>query len=93
MKPLRFDSKSGACFPNALLLDTEGGPLPLHVISAFLDPKAQSAKEKAIQAAGEEAWAWHTDRPMPDLPHRAISRAQATASGDHPRSNRVAEEQ
>ncbi len=79
MKPLRFDSKSGACFPNALLLDTEGGPFPLHVISAFLDPKEQSAKEKAVLVLGGEAWAWHTDKQMPDLPPRASLRARCGA--------------
>lgn len=55
LKPLRFDAKSGACFPNASLLDTEGGPFPLHLVSVFLDSKEQRGKEKAVQAAGADA--------------------------------------
>jgi hypothetical protein len=90
LKPLRFDAKSGACFPNALLLDTEGGPFPLHVVSAFLDPKEQSAKEKAVQAAGDDAWVWRTDQALPALPPRAGSRT-ALAGSDAARAQRVSE--
>jgi hypothetical protein len=90
LKPLRFDAKSGACFPNALLLDTEGGPFPLHVMSAFLDPKEQGAKEKAVLAAGEGAWVWRTDQDLPELPPRASPRAASPAT-EGMRAQRVPE--
>ena len=34
MKPLRYDARSAASFPNVLLLDTGAKPTPLHVVSA-----------------------------------------------------------
>ena len=90
LKPLRFDAKSGACFPNALLLDTETGPFPLHVMSAFLDPKEQSAKEKAVLAAGGDAWVWRTDQALPALPPRAGVRTPSAGS-DPTRGQRIPE--
>ena len=68
VKPLRYDARSAAPFPNALLLDTGASPTPLHVVSALMDPRDRSAKEKAIKAHGTDLWVWHTDRPMPPLP-------------------------
>ncbi len=73
VKPLRYDARSGAVFPNALLLDTGARPVPLHVASAFMDPKERAAKEKAIASGKPEAWVWWTDQPMPAFPagHRS----------------------
>jgi hypothetical protein len=68
VKPLRYDARSGAAFPNALLLDTGARPVPLHVASAFMDPKERAAKEKAIASGKPEAWVWWTDQPMPAFP-------------------------
>lgn len=67
VKPLRYDAWSAATFPNALLLDAGPAPVPLHVLSAFMDPRERAAKEKAIAGAGENAWVWSTDQAMPDL--------------------------
>jgi hypothetical protein len=74
LKPLRFDAKNAAAFPNALLLDTDGGPFPLHVVSAFLDPKERCAKEKVVRGLGQAAWVWQTDKAMPALPMRSVPR-------------------
>ncbi|TXT28013.1 MAG: hypothetical protein FD131_3393 [Rhodocyclaceae bacterium] len=74
VKPLRYDARSAAIFPNALLLDTGSAPMPLHVFSAFMDPKERTAKEKAIAAAGQNAWVWLTDHPMPSLKSAADPR-------------------
>jgi hypothetical protein len=68
VKPLRYDARSGAAFPNALLLDAGPAPIPLHVVSAFMDPKERAAKEKAIASGKLEAWVWWTDQPMPAFP-------------------------
>jgi len=65
VKPLRYDARSAAAFPNALLLDAGPTPVPLHVVSSFMDPKDRVAKEKAIAANRQDGWVWWTDRPMP----------------------------
>ena len=67
VKPLRYDAWSAATFPNALLLDAGPAPVPLHVLSAFMDPRERAAKEKAIAGAGENAWVWSTEQAMPAL--------------------------
>lgn len=68
VKPLRYDARSGAVFPNALLLDTGPAPMQLHVVSAFMDAKERVAKEKAIASGKLDAWVWWTDQPMPAFP-------------------------
>lgn len=65
VKPLRYDAKHAASFPNALLLDAGAVPIPLHVVSAFLDPKEQAAKALALKNGDEKPWIWHTNEPMP----------------------------
>lgn len=45
-------------------------PVPLHILSAFMDTKERAAKEKAIAATKEQTWAWWTDQPLPQLPTR-----------------------
>jgi Protein of unknown function (DUF1173) len=71
MKPLRYDARSVAPFPNVLLLDMGAKPVPLHVVSALMDPHDQVAKEKVLKAQGDTAWVWHTDKSMPQLPEAA----------------------
>lgn len=74
VKPLRYDARNGTAFPNALLLDTGPAPMPLHVVSAFMDPKERAAKEKAISTGKRDAWVWWTDQPMPAFPAGAPER-------------------
>ena len=80
LKPLKYDAKVGAAFPNALLLDCGGTPTPLHVVSAFADVKERAAKERAVTAAGAEAWVWHTDKAMVELPERTRGKQGASAA-------------
>lgn len=68
LKPLKFDAKSAAPFPNVLLLDVGPAPLPLHVDSPFLAAKERALKEKAVSGLGQGAWVWRTDAALPDLP-------------------------
>lgn len=68
LKPLRFDSTNGASFPNALLLDTEGEPVPLHILSPFVSPGERQVKERTVQDLGARAWVWDMEREMPPLP-------------------------
>lgn len=65
VKPLRYDARSATAFPNALLLDAGPAPVPLHVVSAFMDPKERAAKEKTVAACKDDAWVWRTEQPMP----------------------------
>jgi Protein of unknown function (DUF1173) len=84
MKPLRYDARSAASFPNVLLLDTGAKPTPLHVVSASLDPQDRAAKEKALKAQGDAAWVWDTGKKMPQLPEavrlKTYERRERTAS-------------
>jgi hypothetical protein len=68
IKPLKFDAKAAAGFPNVLLLDAGTQPVPLHVSA-----KDRAVKEKVLRNLGESAWAWHTDREMPELPEKVKS--------------------
>jgi hypothetical protein len=68
VKPLRYDAPTSGAFPNALLLDMGPKPVPLHVVSAFMAPKARAEKEHVISKLGVGAWVWTTDQPMPLLP-------------------------
>ena len=65
IKPLRYDARNADAFPNALLLDAGPVPVPLHVVSTFMEPKARAVKEKAISSNNPSIWAWWTDQPMP----------------------------
>ena len=69
MKPLRYDAKSAAAFPNVLLLDSGKVPLPLHAVSPFADAKERSIKQKSL-AGSPSAWVWRIDQNMPPLPQR-----------------------
>ncbi|MET3135197.1 hypothetical protein AAKU55_005505 [Oxalobacteraceae bacterium GrIS 1.11] len=68
IKPLRYDAKSAAQFPNALLLDAGETPVALHVLSGFMEPKDRGIKEKVLKSGDETSWVWITDSPMPALP-------------------------
>jgi hypothetical protein len=71
MKPLRYDARSMAAYPNVLLLDTGARPTPLHVVSTLMDLRDRAAKEKALKTQAADAWVWHTDKKMPLLPGAA----------------------
>lgn len=73
-KPLRYDAPTAGAFPNALLLDMGLKPVPLHVVSAFMAPRALVDKEQAISKLGDGAWVWSTDQPMPALPEFVAGR-------------------
>lgn len=72
LKPLRYDAKAAATFPNALLLDCGAAPVPLHLTSEFMSPKDRALKEKAIHAdAKANAWHWYSALPLPPFPPKA----------------------
>ena len=73
VKPLRYDAKSAAAFPNVLLLDVGEAPVPLHVVSTFMDPKEQAVKVSALKACDPAVWGWQTSESMPAFPVRERS--------------------
>ena len=73
MKPLKYDARSAAAFPNALLLDCESGPIPLHAVSAFADAKEKALKVRAL-ALPKPHWVWNTETEVPLLPAHCKSR-------------------
>lgn len=81
MKPLRYDTRSVAPFANALLLDAGDAPIPLHVLSGFMEPKERTAKEKTVKANGDGCWVWHTDKAMPELPVARCKTGSRTFTG------------
>lgn len=82
VKPLRYDARTVAIFPNVLLLDCGGSPVPLHVISPFAEAKEMALKQRAILASGATNWVWHTDKEMPPLPPRAGRIAGRSVAND-----------
>jgi hypothetical protein len=87
MKPLRYDARSAAAFPNVLLLDTGAKPTPLHVVSALMEPPDRAAKEKAVKAQRDMVWVWDTGKSTPPLPEAAKFIASArSAHTAHPRN-------
>jgi len=70
IKPLRYHAGSAAPFANAPLLDIGQQPVPLQVLSAFMEAKERAAKGKAVAATKEARWPWRTDQPLPQLPAR-----------------------
>ncbi len=72
LKPLRFESKQGATFPNAVLLDTGDAETPLDIVTPFMIDRDRALKQQALakRAAG---WTWdmQTQQEPPPLP-RAI---------------------
>lgn len=68
VKPLQYDAKSAAAFPNALLLDAGEAPVALHVLSGFMELKERAIKEKSLKSDDVTQWVWSTNQPMPTLP-------------------------
>ena len=81
-KPLKYDAKSAAGYPSVLLLDSEGGPKALHVVSPFMDPKEQAATRKSAEGEGNVVWLWETDKVMPLLPPPVADQRRQDGRGE-----------
>ena len=77
VKPLRYDARSAAAFPNVLILDAGPAPVPLHVVSAFMNARDRAAKDAAIAACDGIAWRWDVGEVMQPLPARFGSQVSA----------------
>ena len=49
MKPLRYDARSMAAYPNVLLLDTGAKPTPLHVVSPLMDSQRSGCEGEGAE--------------------------------------------
>ncbi len=103
LKPLKYDARTAAAFPNVLLLDSGEAPVPMHVVSPFADAKERAIKEKVVANGGASTWVWYADREMPALPVPAGSRGGESrrdalmaedpprvSAGDRPDDNTIA---
>jgi len=75
LKPLRFESKQGAAFPNAVLLDTGDDETPLDIITPFMSDRDRSAKQHAINKRSAAGWVWRmeSEHEPPPLPRPAAA--------------------
>lgn len=81
LKPLRFESKQGASFPNAVLLDTGDAETPLDILTPFMSDRDRALKQQALakRAAG---WTWNmqTQQEPPPLPGAAGQHGEPAAA-------------
>jgi len=79
LKPLRFESKHGAAFPNAVLLDTGDTETPLDILTPFMPDRDRSEKQLAISRR-PDGWVWRMDAEQepPAFP-AAVNRAPPPA--------------
>ena len=91
IKPLKFDAKTAAGFPNVLLLDAGAAPVPLNVVSPFMDAKDRAIKAKVIKVAAGAGWCWETDKEMPPLPPRVTTSRQPRPASAEVNDPQIAE--
>ena len=70
LKPLRYESRQGASFPNAVLLDAGEHEVALDIVSPFMPEKERIAKEHAIGERSPPGWVWQmqSGEELPVLP-------------------------
>jgi len=80
LKPLRFESKRGATFPNAVLVDTGDTETPLDIVTPFMVDRDRVLKQQALSKRGS-GWTWdmQTQQEPPPLP-RAIHQGSPAVS-------------
>ncbi len=72
IKPLRYDAKRAAVFPNALLIDGAAAPVRLQILSPFMSATERQARVSAIAKAGCVVWTWNTTDELPALPEQVL---------------------
>jgi hypothetical protein len=84
LKPLRFESKQGATFPNAVLLDTGDVETPLDIVTPFMSDRDRTLKLQALTKRAGAGWTWdmQTHPEPPQLP-RAIRPCTASSGEAH----------
>ena len=79
LKPLRFESKQGAAFPNAVLLDTGDAETPLNIVTPFMTDTDRAMKHRAVAKRAGWIWNMQTQQEPPPLP-RAVTLGLPAAS-------------
>jgi hypothetical protein len=73
LKPLSFESRRAAAYPNAVLLDTGDTEIALDILTPFMSDRDRSAKQLAISRRQKPAWVWsmQEELSLPPLPAKA----------------------
>jgi len=73
LKPLRFESKRGAAFPNAMLLDRGDVETPLDILTPFMSDRDRAMKQRAIDKRAVAGWVGDmlAQQELPPLPRAA----------------------
>jgi hypothetical protein len=82
LKPLRFESKQGAAFPNAVLLDTGDVETPLDIVTPFMSDRDRSTKQLTISRRSPPSWHWSMqgEQEPPPLPPAALTEPRSMSS-------------
>jgi hypothetical protein len=77
IKPLRYEARDAAKFPNFQLLDAGTRPVALDIVSPFLDEAERAAKLKAVGTRAPKPWLWDTANHavIPNLPPKSLANA------------------
>jgi len=80
LKPLRFESKRGPAFPNAVLLDSGDAETPLDILTPFMSDRDRAMKQHAIANRSVGGWVWdmQAQQELPPLPRAATVQYGAT---------------
>ncbi len=76
VKPLHYESRNPALYPNFILLDAGDVPVPLDIVSPFMPAKSRAAKRN-VAASRKPGWLWSADEgvvippPLPAPQHQA----------------------
>jgi hypothetical protein len=78
LKPLRFESKLGPSFPNAVLLDVGDAVTPLDIVTPFMSARDRMLKQQAV-AKRAHTWIWdmQAQQEVPPLPRAAMQQERA----------------
>ncbi len=78
LKPLRYESRRCAQYPNVKLLDTGQDGLALDILSPMSDDDVRTTKLAAIKNRRPAAWVWVTSEPIPELPPKLYRERRAS---------------
>lgn len=80
IKPLHYGEAEAGQGPNVQLLDAGPRPVPLDMVSAFLDSEERAAKLRSIASRGASTWVWDAARngSSPALPAPVYSPTRAS---------------
>ena len=86
LKPLRFESRRGAAFPNAVLLDTGEAGTPLDIETPFMSDRDRATKQHALSKRAAAGWVWRmqAEPEPPSLPPPARGEPRPLSASAEP---------